>query len=199
LAEEIAPACEIVSCWWEKLEAVSSNLAWLNLSPFPIPPFVETRGVGQLAATRPSKQFSGTFSSEPASFQSLVVAVGHREDEETLALVREAAFRRREQSSLRREAQSEKVSPDPFRAAGREHASDVFDEDEPRAGLDEDPACIGPEIALVFFAKPFAGKAMWLARYATNEAVHCATPSTAVEGSGIAPYRRWSHEARFHS
>jgi len=43
--------------------------------------------------------------------------VGHSEDEETLPLVRRADFCRREKSSLNREAQSSKVSPDPFRAA----------------------------------------------------------------------------------
>lgn len=39
---------------------------------------------------------------------------------------------------------------------------------------------------------------MRLARDAANEAVHAATPRAAVEGSGIAPHRRWSHEALLH-
>lgn len=63
------------------------------------------RGVGQFAATRPKRPFSGTFDRSPVSFQSRVVAVGHAEDEDALALVRRADFRRREQSCLNRETQ----------------------------------------------------------------------------------------------
>lgn len=39
---------------------------------------------------------------------------------------------------------------------------------------------------------------MRLARDAANEAVHAAAPASAVEGSGIAPYRRFSQGSRPH-
>ena len=43
-----------------------------------------------------------------------------------------------------------------------------------------------------------AGEAMRLARDAANEAIHEATPRSAIEGSHIAPNRRWSEVSRFH-
>nr|WP_244520025.1 hypothetical protein [Sinorhizobium glycinis] len=92
-----------------------------------------------------------------------------------------------------------KVSPDTFRTARRQHPTDVLDEDEPGARLDDDAAGVGPKVTLVFFPEALSGKAVRLARDAANEAVHCATPCAAVEGSGIAPNRCWSQEARFHS
>ncbi|WP_246676234.1 hypothetical protein [Mesorhizobium sp. B2-3-2] len=114
-----------------------------------------------------------------------------------------ADFRRREQSSLNRKTQLEKVSTNSFRASDvviprREHAADVFDEDEPRAGLDDDAAGRRPEIALVEASPLFAGKTMTLARDAANEAVHASTPAEAVEGLGITPNRSRMQESRFH-
>jgi hypothetical protein len=113
-------------------------------------------------------------------------------------------FRRSEQSSLNLETKLVKVSEYALRASDfvsprREHAADVLDDDEPRSGLDDDAAGRGPEVAGVVASLLSAGKTVRLARDATNEPVHCATPRSAVEGSGIAPYRRWSQEARFHS
>lgn len=125
------------------------------------------------------------------------------EDEDPLALVRRADFRRREQSSLNVETQLAKVSPNPLGSSDfviprREHAADVLDEDEPDAGLDDDAPGIGPEVALVEAAALLSGKAVRLARDAANEAVHAATPCAAVEGSGIAPHRRLMKETLFH-
>jgi hypothetical protein len=39
---------------------------------------------------------------------------------------------------------------------------------------------------------------MRLARDAANETIHAAAPWPAIEGSGIAPHRRFSHEALLH-
>jgi hypothetical protein len=96
-----------------------------------------------------------------------------------------------------------KVSANPLCASDfvrprREHAGDVFDKDEPSAGLDDDAASIGPEVAFVVLSALSTGEAVRLARDATNEAVSRSTPCAAIEGSGIAPNRRWSHMARFH-
>jgi hypothetical protein len=96
-------------------------------------------------------------------------------------------FCRREQSSLNLEAQPLKVSPNPLCTPGREHASDVLDEDEPCTALDDDAPRVGPEISLVLFPEALAGKAVRLARDAANEAIHKATPWAAVEGGNIAP------------
>ncbi|MER9912825.1 hypothetical protein NKJ71_19555 [Mesorhizobium sp. M0050] len=114
-----------------------------------------------------------------------------------------ANFRRRKQSSRNVETQSLKVTPDSECArieAGlrREHAFDVFDEDEPRAGLDDNAPGIGPKVAIVSATKTPAGGAVRLARDATNEAVHASTPAEAIKGFGIAPNRSLMQESRFH-
>jgi hypothetical protein len=109
-----------------------------------------------------------------------------------------ADFCRREQSSLNREAQPPKVSPNPLRSTGREHAADVFDENKPRAGLDDDTSGVRPEISLVVLPEPLPGQAVRLARDAANEAIHDSTPRAAVEGGNIAPQSGFSHETLLH-
>lgn len=118
---------------------------------------------------------------------SPVRIVGHSEDEDAFAVVARADLRRCEQSSLNREAQSAKVSPDAFGTARRKHAADVFDDDEPAAGLHDNAPGVGPEIPLVVLAEPLSGKAVRLARDSANEAIHEATPWAAVKGGDIAP------------
>jgi hypothetical protein len=100
-------------------------------------------------------------------------------------------FLRREESALNRKAQPAKVSPYALRPAAGEHTADVFNEDKPCSGLDDDAARGAPEVTFVVFPKSFPGEAVWLARDAANDAVNAATPSAAVEGSCIAPNRRW--------
>jgi hypothetical protein len=124
--------------------------------------------------------------------------VGHCEDEQAFALVRRADFFRREESSLNLETQSVKVSPDAFRPAGREHTCDVFDDDEPRARLDDDAPRRRPEVALVVLAEALSGQGMRLARDAANDAIHETTPLSASEGFDIAPNRSGSHETLLH-
>jgi hypothetical protein len=125
-------------------------------------------------------------------------AVGHAEDEKPLAFLARANFRRREESALNRAAQSEKVSTDALGAARTEHAADVLDEDEPCPGLDEKPPGRAPQVALVFPAEPLSGEGMGLAGNPPNEAIHKATPASAIEGSGIRPDRRLSHDTVAH-
>lgn len=124
-------------------------------------------------------------------------------DEDALALMARADFRRREQSALHLETKLAKVSPNPlgssdFVIPGREHAADVLDEDEPAARLDDDPPGVAPQVAFVEASSFPAGQAVRLARDAANEAVHAATPAAAVEGSGIAPHRRLIQETLLH-
>lgn len=134
----------------------------------------------------------------PDPLKSLAVGVGHAEDEEPLALMARTDLRRREKSDLDREAKSAKVSPYALRPAAGEHPADVFDEDEPGPGLDDDAPRRAPEVALVFLGEALAGEAVRLARDAANEAVNAATPCAAVEGSGIAPDRSVIQETRSH-
>jgi len=114
-----------------------------------------------------------------------------------------ADFRRREQSALNREAQLAKVSPNPFGSSDfviprREHAADVFDENEPRPRLHDDAAGRRPQVAPVEASLFSAGERVRLARDAANKAVHASTPAPAAEGSDIAPHRSRMKEMRLH-
>lgn len=120
------------------------------------------------------------------------------EDEQPLAAMARTNLFRAEESCLNRETQLVKVSPNPLRPTGREHAGDVFDDAAPCAGLDENAAERAPQVARVVSSEPFAGEAVRLARDAANDEIHLSTPPSAVEGSGVAPNRRRSHEARAH-
>lgn len=144
-------------------------------------------GVGQLATVSSSRPLDGFAprSAFPPSIPGDARAVGHAEDEQPLALLARASLRRCEQSSLNRETHAENVSPDPFGAPARQDAANVFDEDEPRTGLDEDAPGRGPQVALVLPSKSFAGEGMRLTRDSANDAIHKAAPWPAVEGSGI--------------
>nr|WP_234819483.1 hypothetical protein [Rhodopseudomonas palustris] len=64
--------------------------------------------------------------------------------------------------------------------------------------MDDDAAGGAPQIALVIGAEALAGEAVRLARDAANNAIHEATPASAVEGGDIAPHRRCSHETLPH-
>lgn len=112
--------------------------------------------------------------------------------------MRRADASRREKSNLTLETKSSQVTPDAFRAAGREHPLDVFDKDEPRAGLHDDAPRVGPQVALIFFGEALAGETVRLTRDSANDAIHEATPLSAVEGGDIAPNRSLSQETLLH-
>ena len=148
----------------------------------------------------PAKRFSGE-RGPPLALSS--VGVRHSEDDNALALVARADFCRREQSSLNLETKLVKVSEYSLGASDfvrprREHASNVLDDDEPDAGLNDDAASRGPEVSGVVASLLPTGEAVRLTRDATNEAVHRATPCAAVEGSGIRPHRSRMKETLFH-
>lgn len=119
--------------------------------------------------------------------------VGHAEDEDPLALVARANFRRSEQSNLNRKTKLAKVSPNPlgssdFVSPRREHPGNVLDKDEPRPCLDNDASGIAPEISRIETPLLASGETMRLARNAANDAINHTTPCAAIEGSGIAPH-----------
>ncbi len=131
------------------------------------------------------------------SLNSWASGVGHRENEEALALLREAALRRREQSDLTRPTKALQLSDHDVGAEG-EVAADVLEEHGPGAGLDEDAPDVGPQVTGVGGGEASAGEAERLARVARNDEVHASAPRVAAEGSGIAPHRARSQEARLH-
>lgn len=120
------------------------------------------------------------------------------EDEEPLAAMARTDFFRAEESCLNLETQPVKVSPDPFKPAGCDHAGHIFDERAPRAGLDEDAPEGRPEIAFVLAPKPLSGDRVRLAWDSANDAIHAAAKLSAWEGSGIAPQRRRSQKTLLH-
>jgi hypothetical protein len=60
---------------------------------------------------------------------------------------------------------------------------DVFEEHELGVGLSDDAGDVRPEVSGVVSAAHLAGDAERLARVAANDAIHDATPRSAVEGS----------------
>lgn len=76
--------------------------------------------------------------------------------------------------------------------------ADVFENDEAGARLANNSPDIGPQVARVFFALPFAGGAEGLARVACSDDIHNSTPWAAVEGLKFRPDRRFIQGARLH-
>ncbi|GER08837.1 hypothetical protein GCM10007972_24650 [Iodidimonas muriae] len=114
------------------------------------------------------------------------VAFTDGEDEEPLALVGRADFRRREQSRRKAVAHADQVSGD----LGKSEAQmmgDIFEEDEGRLALGRNARDMRPEVARVGRAEPPPGDREWLARIARSEDVHAAAPRAAIEGSNVVP------------
>ncbi len=120
-----------------------------------------------------------------------------REDEEPLALVGRTDFRRREEACRKAVAQVDQSSGD-FGEAEAEMMGDVFEEDEGRLDLSDDPRDMRPEVARVFCAATLARDGERLARVARSDDVHRAVPWAAVETGNVVPDRRWIHGRLFH-
>jgi len=76
---------------------------------------------------------------------------------------------------------------------------DVLQEHDSRLHLANHPEDVGPEPPLVVLREPLAGKADGLAREARKDAIHEATPRSAVEGGKVIPDRSRSHACFFHA
>lgn len=126
-----------------------------------------------------------------------VVGVGHsdREDEESLALVRGADFLRCEETKRRCFVMADHPVAErldilkDFPQAEGDVSGDVLE--EAQSGLDfvnerGDP---GPQVSLVCGALAGAGHRKGLAGVSPNDAIHSATPRSAVEGFEIVPHR----------
>lgn len=133
----------------------------------------------------------------PSREASIAAGVGHGEDEQSFSVVRRADFLRREQSRLNRVTKSLKLSVDDVEAE-RQVTTDILKEDAPWARLDDDAADVRPDVARIVRSSAMAGVAEGLAWVACSEDIHRAAPSSAAEGSDIAPHRRLSQETRFH-
>jgi len=126
------------------------------------------------------------------------------EDEQPLTKVRRANFSRREQSRRNRVTKSGQFIEDQLGrcpsigASNSEQARDVFEKHDARLRFFNDSMHVGPKVARIIDASAFSGATERLARESRSEAIHDSTPRLAIEGSQVAPNRRWSHAAFFH-
>lgn len=117
--------------------------------------------------------------------------MGVGQNEHPLPDVRRARFSRREQASLDAVTHAAKVSGDVPKSQG-DVAFDVLKEDEAGADLVDDAGDLGPQVAGVGVAAAQSGLAEGLTGIAGRDEMNAAAPRSAVEGSQIVPYRRWS-------
>ena len=115
-----------------------------------------------------------------------LVAFADGEDEESLAPVGRADFRRREEACRKAVAHADQSCGD-FGEAEAEMMGDILEEDEGRFDLADDAGDMRPEVARVVGAPAFARDGERLARIARSDDVHRAAPRAAVEGSNIVP------------
>ena len=119
------------------------------------------------------------------------------EDEEPLALVGRADFRRREEACRKAVAHADQSCGD-FGEAEAEMMGDILEEDEGWLDLADDPGDMRPEVARIVRASALARDRKWLARIARSDDVHRAAPRAAVEGGNVVPDRRAIQGRVFH-
>ena len=120
-----------------------------------------------------------------------------REDEEPLAFVGRADFRRREEACRKAVAHADQSAGD-FGEPEAEMMGDIFEEDERRFDLSDDAGDMRPEVARVVRAPALARDGEWLARIARSDDVHPAAPRAAVEVSNVVPDRCRIQGRLFH-
>lgn len=127
--------------------------------------------------------------------QVIALAVG--EDEEPLAPVGRADFRRREEARRKAVAHADQSSGDVGEPEA-EMMGDVLEEDEGRFGLSDDPSDMRPEVARIVRAPALARDGERLARIARSDDIHRAAPRAAVKGGNVVPDRRSIQGRVFH-
>ena len=125
------------------------------------------------------------------------VALADGKDEQALALVGRADFRRREEACRKLVAHADQSCGD-FGEAEAEMMGDVLEEHEGRLDLADDPGDMRPEVARVVHAPALARDGERLARIARSDDVHRAAPRAAVETGNVVPDRRWIQGRVFH-
>ena len=116
--------------------------------------------------------------------QLVVFADG--KDEEPFAPVGRTDFRRREEACRKLVAHADQSCGD-LGETEAEMMGDILEEHEGRLDLADDAGDMRPEVARILTAKPSARHAEWLARIASSDDIHRATPRAAVEGSNVVP------------
>jgi hypothetical protein len=149
-----------------------------------------------MAAIVPNKMLLRPICDPPIEFfDSLTLIVGH--DEDPLALVRCAAFRRAEYAPRRSVTHSCQVFDD----VGQPQADmsfDVFKEADPGSEKSNTICNPWPEVPRVLLSFTLPGCTEWLAGISPSEDVHAVTKCSPREGLKIRPDRCRVHESRFH-
>ena len=115
-----------------------------------------------------------------------VVLFTNGKDEQPLALVGRADFRRREEACRKAVAHADQSAGD-FGEAEAEMMGDILEEDEGRPDLADDACDMRPEVARVVRTPALSRDGERLARIARSDDVHRAAPRAAVEGSNVVP------------
>jgi len=126
-----------------------------------------------------------------------LVAFADRENEQPLAFVRRTDFRRRKEACRKLVAHADQSCGD-FGEAEAEMMGDILEKDEGRFDLADDPGDMGPKMARILGAEPFARDGKRLAWVARADDIHRAAPWAAVEGSNVVPYNRLIQGRVFH-
>jgi len=126
-----------------------------------------------------------------------LVPLSDGEDEQPLALVGRADFRRREEACRKAVAHDDQSCGD-FGEAEAEMMGDILEEDEGRPDLVDDAGDMGPEVARVVGTPALARDGERLARIARSDDVHRAAPRAAIEGANVVPDRRAIQGRIFH-
>ena len=119
------------------------------------------------------------------------------EDEQPLAPVGRADFRRREEACRKAVAHADQSCGD-FGEAQAEMMGDILKKDERRLDFADDAGDMRPEMARIVRAPPLARDGERLARVARREDIHRATPWFAVEAGNVVPDRRAIQGRVFH-
>ena len=119
------------------------------------------------------------------------------EDEESLAPMGRADFRRREEARRKAVAHADQSAGD-LGEAETEMMGDILEEDEGRFRLADDPGDMRPEVTRILRAAALARHAERLTRIARSDDVHRAPPWAAVEAGNVVPDRRFAQCRVFH-
>jgi hypothetical protein len=126
-----------------------------------------------------------------------LVPLADGEDEQPLALVGRADFRRREEAHRKAVAHADQSCGD-FGEAEAEMMGDVLKKDEGRPDFVDDAGDMRPEVARIVRAPALARDGERLARVASREDIHRAAPWFAVETGNVVPDRRAIQGRVFH-
>ncbi|GLS88385.1 hypothetical protein GCM10010873_33590 [Cypionkella aquatica] len=126
-----------------------------------------------------------------------LVPLADGKDEEPLALVGRADFRRCEEACRKAVAHADQSAGD-FGESEPQMMGDILEEHEGRFDFADDAGDMRPEVAWILGTEPSACDAERLARIARSDDVHRAAPRSAVEGGNVVPDNRLIQGRVFH-